>query len=453
MMPTTPAGARAVELAEQHAAEFATRAAGHDAEGSFVAENVEAMRASGFLSAAAPVDCGGLGVWSVHDLVVAVSRLARGCPSSAIVATMHMGWLMDLSRTMRESGEEPRRARQIRMLLRTVVRSGLLVCNAGTEPGGSALAFPSTEAVLRGDEYVINGRKTFATNSASAGLFTAFVRVPDGEGWYRLGSAVLRRDQPGLTVSETWNSMGMRGSGSNDVILQDCRVPAAMVQVGDPVGVPSPRIWPGLLMVNFPLVAAHLGIAEAALQFVVELAGTRRKKPFGVLMADRPTTQLEIAEMRVGLAAARAAMERTCVAVDELLARPTKTLSMDDVHEVTADWQCTKLVVNRAAADIVDRAMNLAGGGSYLSGHPLGRMYRDVRAGPFMQPYAPGEALEFIGRVALGLDPFAELRTLGPASVAPVPTAPPTGPPTGPPVASAAPVRRSHPAPEVSGQA
>src|SRR5207244_1043152 len=91
LMAGTKAGQRMVELAEEHAADFATRAAEHDRENTFVAENFDLMKTSGFLAAAAPEEFGGLGVESARDITIAISRLARGCASSAIAANMHIG--------------------------------------------------------------------------------------------------------------------------------------------------------------------------------------------------------------------------------------------------------------------------------------------------------------------------------------------------------------------------
>ena len=74
-------------------------------------------------------------------------------------------------------------------------------------------------------------------------------------------------------------------------------------------------------------------------------------------------------------------------------------------HELMKDYQSAKWVVNRHAIEIVGQAMDLCGGGGYLARNPLSRLYRDVRAGPFMQPFSPTEARDYVGQVALGRYP------------------------------------------------
>ena len=71
-------------------------------------------------------------------------------------------------------------------------------------------------------------------------------------------------------------------------------------------------------------------------------------------------------------------------------------------HELMTDYQTAKLVVNKHAIEIVSQAMDLSGGGGFMARNPLSRLYRDVRAGPFMQPYSPIDAREYMGKVLLG---------------------------------------------------
>jgi alkylation response protein AidB-like acyl-CoA dehydrogenase len=157
---------------------------------------------------------------------------------------------------------------------------------------------------------------------------------------------------------------------------------------------------------NFGLVAAFLGIAEAAHALLCASAKATRKAPSNRLLAQRPSMQRTVAENEIDLAGCRAMIERTGHTMDRLLAsyRLLET-PWEALHAVFKDFQCTKWFVNRKAIEVVDRALTASGGAGYMSKHPLSRLYRDVRAGPFMQPLSPNEAFEYIGKVTLGLDP------------------------------------------------
>jgi alkylation response protein AidB-like acyl-CoA dehydrogenase len=82
---------------------------------------------------------------------------------------------------------------------------------------------------------------------------------------------------------------------------------------------------------------------------------------------------------------------------------------MQEMHEVMNDFQCTKWFVTRKAIEVVDSALTLSGVSGYMSRSPLSRLYRDVLAGPFMQPFSPIEAFDYIGKVTLGVEPRVDL--------------------------------------------
>jgi alkylation response protein AidB-like acyl-CoA dehydrogenase len=406
LRPATEAGERLAELAERHAADFATRADQHDREGSFPQENWDEMKRSGYLAGSVPEEFGGIGVRSVHDLAIATGRLARGDASTAIGANMHLScpWLFARLREDACGTGDTGLEEQLRMLLMLAGRGRLVACIAFTEPG-TFPSWPSTEATPAEGGYLINGRKSFCTNVPASTLIFSSVRIPVEGGGHRLGFAAVPRSTPGLAVRETWDALGMRASGSHDVIFTGCFVRGDMVVTAGALGELSAGALSMVVVNSLTLVAASLGIAETAHRLVLEGAG-RRKGPAGRTMAERSAVQSLVARNEIDVAAGRAMLARSAVRLDEYFAAHGHgDLELDALVPLMKDVQCTNVEVKGRAIAVVDRALTASGGGGYLSANPLSRLYRDVRAGPFMQPFSPLEAYEYIGKVALGLSP------------------------------------------------
>src|SRR5215470_7484326 len=202
-------------LAEKHAADFAERAEKHDREGSFPFENFEELRGSGFLSGGVPRDFGGLGVSSLYDIMVGMSRLARGDASTAIASNMHVVGGAAIVRFMHRSKvtRDEKAAAVLEDLLKQVGSGNVMMCFPTSEPG-TDLTSPMTEAVPTRGGYMLNGRKIFGTTSPVAHLFFPTVRVPNGNDGYLIGTAMIQRSTPGLEVKNNWDALGMRASGS-----------------------------------------------------------------------------------------------------------------------------------------------------------------------------------------------------------------------------------------------
>ena len=392
LQPLTEPGRRLVALAEEHATDFATRAEQHDREGSFPKENFEAMRESGMLMANLPEEYGGMGVDSLHDLGVGIGRLARGDASTAIALNMHYASIEGTTRTSRGANGAAAAA-----FLQVIGDNGWIIANLVTE-AGTDLQHPMTEATPAENGWLLNGRKIFGTVSPIANVFYVTVRAKEGDG-YQARLAVVIRGAQGLNIQDNWDALGMRGSGSGDVLFEDCFIPDASLVQGREWGVRSDEATEGFLAGNSTLVFAFLGIAEAAQEHIIELVTKRHT-------AERHAIQRLIAENEIDIAACRAMLTRTTQALDAYFAEHKMGESDHDaLYPLYKDFQCTKWFVNRKAVDVVDRALTASGGSGYMSKSPLSRMYRDARAGSFMQPYSPNEAFEYIGKIALGLEP------------------------------------------------
>jgi L-evernosamine nitrososynthase len=391
----TEAGARLVAIAEELSEQLAARAAEHDRDGTYPFEAIDALKTIGYFAAPIPVDLGGLGVTSAHDLVVASSRLARGDASVAIGVNMHLVAVLNMERRRQvafAAGAE-RRARGFAASLERVARDGVVLAAAISERGQD-LTRPGTIATRTESGWRVDGRTTFCTMSPAATDLYVVVTYADGEGIERYAYAMVPTDAPGVTVNDDWDALGMRASGSNSISLEGVELPEAGVRGGFRAGDPLPYMERNLVAGLFH-AAASLGIAESA-------DAIARRAMVGRIDRDaRP--RMQVADNAVDLAASRGVLSRAAALIDEHhAANPASDGSAHELAALFAEAQAAKAFVNDAAARIVDRALALSGGAGYLNGSPLARAYRDVKAGSFMHPLGANRAYDYLAHVALG---------------------------------------------------
>jgi alkylation response protein AidB-like acyl-CoA dehydrogenase len=384
----TKPGARLVRIAEALAEDFARRAALHDREASFPHAAIEALKRAGYFNAPIPVESGGLGVASVHDVVVASSRLARGDASIAIGVNMHLVLLLNIVRRWQAAAaaSDRRRATAFGASMNAIARDGVIMASAVSELSQD-LTRPRTTATRTPSGWKIDGHKAFCTMSPAATVLYTAVTFADDDGVEHYGYAQVPTDAAGVENHDDWDALGMRASGSHSVTFADVAVPRSALRGGFVAGDADAYMERNLLAGLFH-ASASLGIAESAASAATD-AATRREEPDA-------RTRMLIAENVIELGACRATLSRSATLVDD---------SEPHVVALFAETQAAKTFVNEAAARIVDRALAISGGAGYLNGHPLARAYRDVRAGSFMHPLGANRAYELLGDVALGRPP------------------------------------------------
>jgi alkylation response protein AidB-like acyl-CoA dehydrogenase len=391
----TAPGARLVAIADQLSERLAARAAEHDRDGTYPFAAIAQLKAAGYFAAPVPVDLGGLGVSSAHDLVVASSRLARGDASVAIGVNMHLVAVLNMERRRQVAvaAGADRRVRSFASSLEQIARTGVVLAAAISERGQD-LTRPGTLATRTESGWRIDGHKLFCTMSPAATDLNVAVTYEDDAGAERYAYAMVPVDAPGVVVHDDWDALGMRASGSNSISLQGVELPESGVRGGFRAGDPLPYMERNLVAGLFH-ASASLGIAESA-------DAIARRGIAGRINGDaRP--RMQVADNTVDLAASRGVLSRAAMLIDNHRdANPGSDGSAEELEALFAEAQAAKAFVNEAAARVVDRALALSGGAGYVSGSPLERAYRDVKAGSFMHPLGANRAYDYLGRAALG---------------------------------------------------
>jgi alkylation response protein AidB-like acyl-CoA dehydrogenase len=384
---------RFVELAAIHAEDFKTRVAQHDRENSFPFENIEAMKASGYLNMTLPAEFGGGGA-NLMDLVLAQERLARGDGPTAVAINMHL-FNVAVRSDLWRLGDET-----LRPFLETCARDRLVLCSGTSDPRmNTVIGFAGLNDTTRHAEkaeggYRVNGRAGFGSLSACADFFEETAHYDDPEQGPLCLFFTLPADTKGIEVQNNWDTMSIRASASHDIVWDNVFVPDECVKAR------PARRWDGYNSVFVSwfmtsLSACYLGIAQAARDYAIDWARGRTQIPFDRPVSHYPGNQFLAAEMEVGLRAARAMLLQTVSELRELSQR---------VNPPLMDVLACEHFVTETAVSVVDKAMRIAGGTAISRSCSLEQMYRDVRAG-IIHPLAGYDSLGVLGKLAFGIAP------------------------------------------------
>ena len=370
------------------AQDFATRAGEHDREASDPVENYAALRDAGFYGLNVPVEFGGGGVgllgWSL-----AAEELGRGCGSTALSFNMHLSVVGPVM----ESPLVPPAVKE--RLAKMVVQDARLIGGNFSEPTTSGLVgtpVPLTRARRVPGGYRITGRKMFASMIAAAD-YVMVMAYPDEATTPTAGMLLLvPPDAPGRRVEHVWDTMGMRATRSDSMILEDCFVPEEALLFRSDDIVPFRRDGANWFWGSYTPV--YLGIGVAAYHAIMDVVKGRTPPGFSQPLAYHPDVRRHFGEMSTDLEAAR------------LLTLHSAWLS--DTEGPTPDTLAAlyraKYFVGEAVTRVTRTAMTLGGAHALFKTSPLERYFRDGAVAPVQFP--PRDfCLNNLGMIELGLDP------------------------------------------------
>ena len=381
-------------LTDDMLARFDERTATYDRENRFFDEDWTELVASGYTLAAVPTEFGGAGL-GLDAYTALVRRLAYVAPATALATNMHCYWTGVAADLLRAGDDSCR-------FILDKAGAGEVFCALHGEAGNDIPLLLAVATATRVDGgWEISGHKIFGSLTPvwTYGGFHAMDNTdPENP---RIVHGFVPRDTLGVEIVDTWDTLGMRATQSQDTVLDRVFVPDDLVSMVCPPGFAGAapfhlEIFAWGLM---GFAASYLGAAKRAFDLTVESMPRRTSIALTNSMAHHPEVQHNVAEMRIAYDAAEAMFERTVA---------DWTAGVEH-----ADWPvrlvATRYFVINAAYDIADRALDLSGGAGAFKRSRLEQIFSDVRMGRFH----PGNTLlahELIGKLCLGIDPDGALR-------------------------------------------
>ena len=387
-VPVTAEGHALVDRLTAYLPQIRSTAAEHDRAGTFPTATFDAFRKDGLMGATVPVELGGIGVERLYDVAAALVHVAGADASTALA--LHMQFSRGITLTYEWRHGDARARALAERLMRQMVAGEAVICSGIKDQ-------PSTVTKLRPDGsggWVLSGGKTLVSMGPIGTHFVinAHTDVP-GEP-PRLVVPIVTRDNPGLTVLDNWDGLGMRASGTVDIVFNDCPIPMEKVLIRDLVGARNDAALAGQTVSSVAMLGIYTGVAQAAYDTAVA-AVVRRS-------AAQAAVRTLIAALDARVYALRATAGAAVTTADELRADDDSMDPAERGRRMMREFQCAKLVVNQLAPAVVYDCLTLVGGAAFAAGHPLARYYRDVQAGSFMNPYTYADAVDFLSAQVLG---------------------------------------------------
>lgn len=372
------------DCAKLLASEFAARAAQHDRDASFPFENFNQLSEAGLLALTVPTALGGAGA-GARDAAHIIGIFGKADPSTALVLSMHYIQHLVMARSTRWPG------RLSRKLAREAVEGVALINALRVEPDLGSPArggLPATIARKTETGWRLSGRKIYSTGAPILKWYAVWAKTDEPE--TRVGLFLVPAGLPGTRIVETWDHLGLRASGSHDVIFEDVVFP-----LDHEIDVRKPEEWrvPDFTQstVHAIFVAAiYDGVARAARGWLIDFLKNRTPSNLGAPLATLPRVQEVVGGIEARLAVNARLIDSFAGDFD------------DGVLLSASESNIVKLTVTNNAVAVIEDALLLTSNHGLTRANPLERHYRDALCGRVHTPQ--DDATRTIaGRLALGL--------------------------------------------------
>jgi alkylation response protein AidB-like acyl-CoA dehydrogenase len=335
---------------------IAPRAAELDKQGGFPWDNYKDCLGMDLLGLGIPTEYGGSGADHVTQ-AIAVEEIARVCGSTSLMLSV-----IGLSTTpLMNWGSEEIKARYLPKVASGEMQGSYCLSEADA---GSDVAAMTTRAVRDGDSYVLTGSKHWISGAGASEFYVVFAKTDPAAGARGVSAFVVEKAH-GLRIGKLESKLGMHGSPTGEVILDDVRIPAANLLGEEGQGF---RIAMHTLDRTRPSIAAQaVGIAQGAVDYAAGYM--KERKAFGRPIAELQGLQFMLADMAMKTEAARLLTYRACAIIDE-----------GDVRgELTSAGAMAKCVAGDTAMAVTVDAVQILGGVGYTTDFPMERFMRDAK--------------------------------------------------------------------------